>query len=102
MFNRDGLNVAVVENGVAHIRHVPGREFPGRVTRIANALQPGSRTLLTEIDLPNPDYVLSRNIDVGSLVQADATSGRFLFTLMHVSFSSASRRIPPVDFLLNT
>ena len=22
MFNRDGLNVAVVENGVAHIRHV--------------------------------------------------------------------------------
>ena len=41
---------------------MPGREFPGQVTRIANALQPGSRTLLTEIDLPNPDYVLSPGV----------------------------------------
>jgi hypothetical protein len=28
-------------------------------TRIADALQPGTRTLLTEIDLPNPDNALS-------------------------------------------
>ena len=33
--------------------------FPGKVTRIADALQPGSRTLLTEIDIPNPDGVLT-------------------------------------------
>jgi hypothetical protein len=32
------------------------------VTRIANALQPGSRTLLTEIDIPNPDGTLSPGI----------------------------------------
>ena len=38
---------------------MPGREFPGRVTRIADALQPGTRTLLTEIDVPNPDHALS-------------------------------------------
>jgi hypothetical protein len=41
------------------VPEIPDREFPGHVTRIANALQPGSRTLLTEIDVPNPDYVLS-------------------------------------------
>jgi multidrug efflux pump subunit AcrA (membrane-fusion protein) len=29
------------------------------VTRIADALQPGSRTLLTEIDVPNLDHALS-------------------------------------------
>jgi multidrug efflux pump subunit AcrA (membrane-fusion protein) len=29
------------------------------VTRIADALRPGTRTLLTEIDVPNPDNVLS-------------------------------------------
>jgi multidrug efflux pump subunit AcrA (membrane-fusion protein) len=32
------------------------------VTRIATALQPGTRTLLTEIDVPNPDQALSPGI----------------------------------------
>jgi multidrug efflux pump subunit AcrA (membrane-fusion protein) len=32
------------------------------VTRIADALQPGTRTLLTEIDVPNPDGVLTPGI----------------------------------------
>ena len=41
---------------------IPDRSFPGKVTRIATALQPGSRTLLTEIDVPNPDGALSPGI----------------------------------------
>jgi multidrug efflux pump subunit AcrA (membrane-fusion protein) len=32
------------------------------VTRIASALQPGSRTLLTEVDVANPDGALSPGI----------------------------------------
>ena len=40
----------------------PDRTFPGKVTRIADALQPGTRTLLTEIDVPNPDGALSPGI----------------------------------------
>jgi len=40
---------------VVRIPEIPGRTFPGKVTRIADALQPGTRTLLTEIDVPNPD-----------------------------------------------
>ena len=40
------------------VPEIPGRTFPGKVTRIASALQPGSRTLLTEIDVPNPDGAL--------------------------------------------
>ena len=32
------------------------------VTRIADAIQPGSRTLLTEIDIPNPDGALTPGI----------------------------------------
>jgi multidrug efflux pump subunit AcrA (membrane-fusion protein) len=38
---------------------MPDRTFPGTVTRIADALQPGSRTLLTEVDIPNPDGALT-------------------------------------------
>jgi RND family efflux transporter MFP subunit len=37
---------------------IPGRTFPGKVTRIAEALETGTRTLLTEIDIPNPDGAL--------------------------------------------
>ena len=51
-----------VAPGVAagiHVPEIPGRVFPGTVTRLANALQPGSRTLLTEIDVPNPDHTLT-------------------------------------------
>jgi multidrug efflux pump subunit AcrA (membrane-fusion protein) len=44
---------------VVRVPATPGRDFPGTVTRIADALQPGTRTLLTEIDVPNPDHALS-------------------------------------------
>lgn len=36
------------------VTNLPGRRFPGRVTRTANALDPASRTLLTEVQAPNP------------------------------------------------
>src|ERR1700726_3342215 len=45
-----------------HVPEIPDRTFPGTVTRIAEALQPGSRTLLTEIDIPNPDGALTPGI----------------------------------------
>jgi multidrug efflux pump subunit AcrA (membrane-fusion protein) len=38
---------------------MPDRTFPGKVTRIADALDPATRTLLTEIDFANPDGELS-------------------------------------------
>jgi RND family efflux transporter MFP subunit len=41
------------------VPEMPGVDFKGAVTRIANALQPGTRTLLTEIDVPNPDGLLT-------------------------------------------
>jgi RND family efflux transporter MFP subunit len=49
-------------DAVVRVPEIPNRTFPGKVTRIANALQPGSRTLLTEIDVPNPDWALSPGI----------------------------------------
>jgi RND family efflux transporter MFP subunit len=49
-------------DAVVRVPEIPGRTFPGKVTRIASALQPGSRTLLTEIDVPNPDGALSPGI----------------------------------------
>jgi RND family efflux transporter MFP subunit len=41
------------------VPEMPGAEFRGTVTRVASALQPGTRTLLTEIDVPNPEGELT-------------------------------------------
>jgi RND family efflux transporter MFP subunit len=49
-------------DAVVHVPEIPDRSFPGKVTRIADALQPGSRTLLTEVDIPNPDAALTSGI----------------------------------------
>jgi RND family efflux transporter MFP subunit len=49
-------------DATVHVPEIPDRTFPGTVTRIADAIQPGSRTLLTEIDIPNPDGVLTAGI----------------------------------------
>lgn len=37
---------------------LPGREFAGTVARTANALDPASRTLLVEVNVPNPTGAL--------------------------------------------
>jgi RND family efflux transporter MFP subunit len=47
---------------VVRVPELPEREFSGTVTRIADAQQSGTRTLLTEIDLPNRDGVLRSGI----------------------------------------
>jgi RND family efflux transporter MFP subunit len=58
----EAFGVAPGVQAVVHVPEIPNRSFPGTVTRIARALQPGSRTLLTEIDVPNPDGALSPGI----------------------------------------
>jgi RND family efflux transporter MFP subunit len=55
-----GLSPGV--EAIIRVPEIPNRTFPGKVTRIADALQPGTRTLLTEIDVPNSDGALSAGI----------------------------------------
>jgi RND family efflux transporter MFP subunit len=49
------FGVAPGVDAVVRVPELADREFKGKVTRIADAQQSGTRTLLTEIDLPNPD-----------------------------------------------
>jgi RND family efflux transporter MFP subunit len=56
------FGVAPGVDAVVRVPEIPDREFWGKITRIADALQPGTRTLLTEIDIPNPDSALSPGI----------------------------------------
>ncbi len=54
-----------VKNGVAatvQVPEMPGRVFTGHVARTADALQAGTRTLLVEVDVDNPDGALAAGV----------------------------------------
>ena len=46
-------DVAVGANAELRFNEFPGKEFAGKVVRTAGAIDPNSRTLLTEVDVPN-------------------------------------------------
>jgi len=49
---RDGLNARI------EVAQIPGKIFPGRVSRSSTTLLSSARTLVTQVDIPNPDAVL--------------------------------------------
>lgn len=50
--------VAPGQEAILYRQEDPDRHFPGKVARTANALDPNTRTLLTQVDVPNPDDAL--------------------------------------------
>jgi RND family efflux transporter MFP subunit len=56
------FGVASGIDAVIRVPELPDHAFAGKVTRIADALQPGTRTLLTEIDIKNPNGALAPGI----------------------------------------
>jgi multidrug efflux pump subunit AcrA (membrane-fusion protein) len=58
----DAFGVSPGVEAVIRVPTMPNLTFHGTVTRIADALQPGTRTLLTEVDVPNPDGALQPGV----------------------------------------
>jgi multidrug efflux pump subunit AcrA (membrane-fusion protein) len=56
------FGIALGIEAVVGVPELSDREFRGTVSRIAEALQPGTRTLLTEVDIPNPDGALAPGV----------------------------------------
>ena len=54
----DADAVRVGQPAALTIPDLPGRQFHGTVTRTASSLDPASRTLLAEVQAPNPDGTL--------------------------------------------
>jgi RND family efflux transporter MFP subunit len=50
--------VAPGQEAVVYRQEDPTRHFKGKVARTANSLDPNTRTLLTQVDVPNPDDAL--------------------------------------------
>lgn len=51
-------SVRVGQTATLQFSELQNRKFTGIVTRTSNALDPASRTLLTEVEVPNPDGIL--------------------------------------------
>jgi RND family efflux transporter MFP subunit len=47
--------IKVGQDATVFGREDPQKQYPGKVARTANALDPNTRTLLTEVDVPNPN-----------------------------------------------
>jgi RND family efflux transporter MFP subunit len=58
----EAFGLAPGVEAVVRVPEIPDRSFTGKVTRLADALAPGTRTLLTEIDVQNPDEALSPGV----------------------------------------
>jgi len=54
----DADSVRAGQHAVLEVPDLPGRRFDGLVKRTANALDPSTRTLLAEIEVPNPSGTL--------------------------------------------
>jgi RND family efflux transporter MFP subunit len=52
----DGVHIG--QAAVLTVSHLPGRRFSGTVARMARALDPATRTMLVEVDVPNGDGAL--------------------------------------------
>jgi RND family efflux transporter MFP subunit len=72
---------------IVRVPELPDREFSGTVTRIADALQPGTRTLLTEVDIPNPDGAL--------------TPGTYCTIELHIPRKTPSLLVPADAIIFN-
>ncbi len=69
------------------IPEIPGRTFPGKITRIAEALQQGTRTLLVEADVPNPDGAL--------------TAGAYCLVQLHIPRKVPAMIVPAEALIFN-
>jgi membrane fusion protein (multidrug efflux system) len=73
-------SVRVSAEAKVAVRNFPDRVFKGRVTRTAGALDPASRTLRTEIDIPN--------------ASGELLAGMFVQVSLDVAVSHAVIRVP--------
>jgi RND family efflux transporter MFP subunit len=90
-FVKQGLEGEVI------VRELPGRKFVGKVTRTAKALDHETRTLLTELQVANPDHTLL----TGSYVQVKMDVARenppLLIPATALLFNAKGTRVAVVD-----
>jgi len=91
------FGVAPGVDAIVRVPELADREFPGKVTRIADALQSGTRTLLTEIDIPNPDGALPPGIYCSVELKVPRKTPSFIITAEALFFNRNGLQVAVVS-----
>ena len=83
--------ITVGQDATVYRREAPQKQYAGKVTRTADALDPNTRTLLTEVDVPNPSDALRP----GMYLQVKFVFARQIFPVMIPSAALATRTGQP-------
>src|SRR6201987_2275826 len=82
---------------VIRVPAMPNLTFQGKVTRIADALQPGTRTLLTEVDVPNPDGTLQPGVYCTVELKIPRTSPALIVPASAIIFNQNGMQVAVVE-----
>jgi len=88
---RSGLEAAVTVQGI------PGRNFTGHVVRTSHALDPSSRTLLVEVDVPNRDFALLPGMSAQARLKFPRETPPFLLLASALVIRSSGVQVMAVD-----
>jgi RND family efflux transporter MFP subunit len=80
-----GVNIG--QSAAVYRREDPEKQYAGKVTRTSDALDPNTRTLLTQVDVPNPNNTLRP----GMYLQVKFDFNRKIYPLMIPAAALATR-----------
>jgi RND family efflux transporter MFP subunit len=83
--------VKVGKSAVVYRREDPHKQHPSKVTRTADALDPNTRTLLTEVQVPNPE----NNLRPGMYLQVKFVFDRTVVPVLIPAAALATRAAGP-------
>lgn len=89
-----------LEDGLAakvHVPELPGRVFEGKVARNSVALDAASRTMLAEVDVPNPDGALKAGLYVSVDFDVPRPAPTVIVPAEALLFNGDGLRVATVD-----
>ncbi|MGO9744260.1 MAG: efflux RND transporter periplasmic adaptor subunit, partial [Roseiarcus sp.] len=93
----EALGIVPDVEATVRVPEMPGRTFPGKVTRIADALQVGTRTLQTEIDVPNPEHLLTPGLYCTVELKIPRVAPSLIVPAQAIIFNSDGVNVAVVD-----
>jgi RND family efflux transporter MFP subunit len=81
------------EIAVIRVNEFQGKQFPGKIVRTSDSLDPNTRTLLTEIHIPNPNHMLRPGMFSSVKFMLDRTAKTILAPAAIMLFNSAGPQV---------
>ena len=89
--------IKVGQRAAVYLRDDPAKQFPGKVTRTADALDPNTRTLLTEVDVPNKDNALRPGMYLQVKFVFDRNAAPVMIPAAALATRTAAPRVAVLD-----